>query len=105
MVELVVLSPGSTDSQVNERFQLVFNLRFVWPPMVLQTCVDLRVRLASPEESFLQTKPKGVANQMKDLDECIILVRLVLTLRRFQLLMKIQQQGFMLIKVQLMARI
>ena len=105
MVELVVLSPGSTDSQVNERFQLVFNLRFVWPPMVLQTCVDLRVRLASPEESFLQTKPKGVANQMKDLDECIILVRLVLTLRRFQLLMKIQQEGFMLIKVQLMARI
>ena len=100
-----MLSPGSTDSQVNERFQLVFNLRFVWPPMVLQTCVDLRVRLARPEESFLQTKPKGVANQMKDLDECIILVRLVLTLRRFQLLMKIQQQGFMLIKVQLMARI
>ena len=47
--------------------------------MVLQTCVDLRVRLASPEESFLQTKPKGLANQMKDLDECILLVRVVLT--------------------------
>ena len=32
------LSPGQTDSQVNTRFGLVFNLHFVWPP----TCMDLQ---------------------------------------------------------------
>ena len=35
-VNLQVLSPGQTDSQVNASFGLAFNLRFVWPP----TCVD-----------------------------------------------------------------
>ena len=42
LFSLCKLSSGQTDSQVNASFQLVFNVRFVWPP----TYVDLH-RLAT----------------------------------------------------------
>ena len=42
LFSLCILSSGQTDSQVNASFQLVFNVRFVWP----STCVDLH-RLAT----------------------------------------------------------